>query len=75
MRQLVMVSRGATLHWMLRSMRSEQRRPAMGDEKREPRREAERLEDAARKAETDLRDDLKKAVEFEKADLSETHRE
>ena len=47
----------------------------MGDEKREPRREAERLEDAARKAETDLRDDLKKAVEFEKADLSETHRE
>ena len=47
----------------------------MGDEKREPRREAERLEDAAHKAETDLRDDLKKAVEFEKADLSETHRE
>ena len=43
----------------------------MGDEKRR----AEHLEEAARKAEADLRDGLRKAVEFEKADLSETHRE
>lgn len=35
----------------------------------------EHLEEAARKAEIDLRDDLKKAVEFEKADIAETHRE
>ena len=43
----------------------------MGDEKRH----VDHLEEAARKAEADLRDDLEKAVEFEKADVAETHRE
>ena len=37
----------------------------MGDEKRH----VDHLEEAARKAEADLRDDLEKAVEFEKADV------
>lgn len=43
----------------------------MGDEKRH----VDHLEEAAHKAEADLRDDLEKAVEFEKADVAETHRE
>ena len=43
----------------------------MGDEKRH----VDHLEETARKAEADLRDDLEKAVEFEKADVAETHRE
>ena len=43
----------------------------MGDEKRH----VDHLEEAARKVEADLRDDLEKAVEFEKADVAETHRE
>ena len=42
----------------------------MGDEKRH----VDHLEEAARKAEADLRDDLENAVEFEKADVAETHR-
>ena len=42
-------------------MRSGKRRPAMGDEKRH----VDHLEEAAHKAEADLRDDLEKAVEFE----------
>ncbi len=43
----------------------------MGDEKRH----VDHLEEAARKAEADLRDDLEKAVEVEQADVAETHRE
>lgn len=39
----------------------------MGDEKRH----VDHLEEAAHKAEADLRDDLEKAVEFEKADVAE----